>query len=144
MSADIKNFDKGKISKETPKTLEEYVREQERMIDKISKSMQRGLKELLGAQTEKEVKERMDYLVFLGKSLDALIKKIEGAGIGANNKRKLLKKINLELQKVKAKRQGYEEALAYHLAEKIPKERLREKKDKKRKAIRINTRRNVR
>ena len=123
--------------KDLAKTLAEYIREREKDIETISKSMQRGLKDLLSAQTEKEIKKQLDYLVFLGKSLDALTKKIQGAGIGDRNKRKLLEKISFELKKVNATRQGYEEALTYHLNEKIPKERLKEKGDKKRKARRI-------
>lgn len=79
--------------KDLAKTLAEYIREREKDIETISKSMQRGLKELLGAQTEEEVKTRIDYLIFLGKSLDALTKKYKAQVLVIEIKKDYLKKL---------------------------------------------------
>lgn len=131
-------------SKQTPKTLKEYIREQEIAIDRLSKAMQRELGNRLGSKSEKEAKRCIDHLMFLAESWVALKKKIENAGIGNTNKKRLFEKMNLEQQKIKATRLTYELFIDHVLKYGIPKENIKEKGDRKRKATRLKTRRNVR
>lgn len=145
--AKIIDFKKRKVddtSKKTPKTLKEYIREQEIAIDSLSKAMQRGLRNRLGSKTKEEAKRCIDHLMFLAESWNSLKAKIENAGIGATNKKKLLNKMSIELDNIKVTRIAYEAVVDHLLKEGIPNERINEKKDKKRKAIRRNTRKNVR
>lgn len=136
--AKIIDFQKAKaeVNKNKSKTLTDYIKEQERMIDFIGKSILDTLSEVYVSTTIDEKKSKARRIESLNKALNDIIEKIKNSGIGRKNKILLNNRIQDHLNKIEMVREAYQRLMDYYIKEEIPKERIREKGDKKRRATR--------
>ncbi|HOZ35834.1 MAG TPA: hypothetical protein PLK55_02525 [archaeon] len=136
--AKIIDFQKAKaeVNKNKSKTLTVYIKEQERMIDFIGKSILDTLSEVYVSTTIDEKKSKARRIESLNKALNDIIEKIKNSGIGRKNKILLNNRIQDHLNKIEMVREAYQRLMDYYIKEEIPKERIREKGDKKRRATR--------
>lgn len=123
----------------------QYIKEQERLIDSISDLIIKKLREVYVCENPKEHLNRVSEMEKLTKAFNSVLSRIDNAGIQSSDKILLKRRILEETKKIETIRQAYEDLLNDIMkSESIPIEKTKEKRDKKRKAIRINTRRNVR
>jgi len=136
--AKIIDFQKAKaeVNKNKSKTLTVYIKEQERMIDFIGKSILDTLSEVYVSTTIEEKNQKARRMESLNKALNDIIEKIKNSGIGRKNKILLNNRIQDHLNKIEMVREAYQRLMDYYIKEEIPKERIREKGDKKRRATR--------
>jgi len=127
---------KSKININNSRKLTEYIREQERMIDFIGKSILDTLSEVYVSTTIDEKKSKARRIESLNKALNDIIEKIKNLGIGRKNKILLNNRIQDHLNKIEMVKETYQRLSDYYIKEEIPKERIREKGDKKRRATR--------
>lgn len=138
---------KKKIRANTEKSKKyfQYIKEQEKLIDSISDLIIKKLRDVYVCENPEEHLRRVSEMKELTKAFNAVLSRIEKAGIEQRDKTILKLKAQEKTVKIETIREAYENLFNDIIkSEIIPIERIKEKRDKKRKAIRINTRRNVR
>ncbi len=123
----------------------QYIKEQERLIDSISDLIIKKLREVYVCENPKEYVNRVSEMKQLTKAFNSVLSRFEKVGIEERDRISLKLKAQEKTVEIETIRKAYEDLFNEIMkSEIIPIERIKEKKDKKRKATRLNTRRNVR
>ncbi|MFA5746317.1 MAG: hypothetical protein WCX82_00340 [archaeon] len=134
------------LSSTQPKSKQyyKYIKEQEQLIDSISDLIIKKLRDVYVCENPEVHLKRVSEMKKLTKVFNSVLSRIDKAGIEFSDKILLKRRMTEKTEKIETIRQAYEDLLNDIMkSEIIPIERIEEKKDKKRKAIRVNTRRNV-
>ncbi|HOW29372.1 MAG TPA: hypothetical protein PK685_01705 [archaeon] len=139
-----KRLDLSNTQSNKSKKYYQYIKEQEHKIDSISEMILKKLREVYVCENPNEHLLRIKEMKMLTAAFNSLLTKIEKAGIQTADKILLKRRIQEQTEKIETIRKAYEDLInEIYRTEPNFQKAIKEKKDKKRKAIRVNTRRNV-